>query len=202
MPLKPYTVGIIPARLASTRLPRKVLRSIAGEPMLAWVYRAARACAQLDQVIIATDSAEVLALAESRKWDAVLTPEDCASGTDRVYHVSQSVAAGIYVNIQGDEPLLKPEHIDALLAPLQRFPEAQVSTIATECAPDQVANPNAVKVVTASNGRALYFSRADHPLRPRPLWRRELSETSWAVCVPKGGAGSLPFSPREFPRGV
>lgn len=131
--------------------------------MLAWVYRAARACGQLDQVLIATDSAEVLAFAESRKWEAVLTPEDCASGTDRVFHVAQNVAASIYVNIQGDEPLLRPEHIDALLAPLQRIPEALVSTLATECAPDQAANPNAVKVVTARNGKALYFSRATIP---------------------------------------
>jgi 3-deoxy-manno-octulosonate cytidylyltransferase (CMP-KDO synthetase) len=163
VPSKPHIVAVIPARLASTRLPRKVLRSIAGEPMLAWVYRAARACAQLDQVLIATDSNEVLEFAQAHKWDVMLTPAECASGTDRVFHVAQTIPASIYVNIQGDEPLLRPEHIDALLAPLQRFPEAQVSTIATACSPDQVTNPNAVKVVTASNGKALYFSRATIP---------------------------------------
>jgi 3-deoxy-manno-octulosonate cytidylyltransferase (CMP-KDO synthetase) len=163
LPSKPYIVAIIPARLASTRLPRKVLRLIAGEPMLAWVYRAARACARLDQVLIATDSEEVLQFAQSRKWDVMMTPATCVSGTDRVFHVAQTVPASIYVNIQGDEPLLRPEHIDALLTPLSMRPEAQVSTIATMCAPDDVDNPNVVKVVTAASGKALYFSRAAIP---------------------------------------
>jgi 3-deoxy-manno-octulosonate cytidylyltransferase (CMP-KDO synthetase) len=155
-------LGVIPARLASTRLPRKVLREIAGEPMLAWVYRAARACAQLDQVLIATDSEEIMEFAHSRSFPAVFTPEDCASGSDRVYAVAQSIAADIYVNIQGDEPLLRPEHLDALLEPLAR-PEVEVATLSTPCSPNLIGNPNAVKVVTAADGRALYFSRATIP---------------------------------------
>jgi 3-deoxy-manno-octulosonate cytidylyltransferase (CMP-KDO synthetase) len=153
---------VIPARLASTRLPRKVLREIAGEPMLAWVYRAARACSQLDQVLIATDSEEVMEFAQSHSFPAVFTPEDCASGSDRVYAVAQSIAADIYVNVQGDEPMLRPEHIDALLEPMVR-PEVQVATLSTPCAPDLVQNPNTVKVVTAMDGHALYFSRAAIP---------------------------------------
>lgn len=153
---------VIPARLASTRLPRKVLREIAGEPMLAWVYRAARACTQLDQVLIATDSDEVMDFCQSRGFPAVFTPEDCASGSDRVYAVAQAIAADIYVNVQGDEPLLRPEHLDALLSPMQR-PEVEVATLSTPCAPELIHNPNAVKVVTASDGRALYFSRATIP---------------------------------------
>ncbi|HZD51362.1 MAG TPA: 3-deoxy-manno-octulosonate cytidylyltransferase [Silvibacterium sp.] len=86
-----------------------------------------------------------------------------ASGTDRIHFVAKSVYADIYVNIQGDEPLLRPEHIDALLRPLLLHPTALISTLATPCAPAQIANPNAVKVVTASDGRALYFSRAMIP---------------------------------------
>ena len=155
-------LGVIPARLASTRLPRKVLREIAGEPMLAWVYRAARACRQLDEVLIATDSTEIMEFANSRSYPAVFTPEDCASGSDRVYAVAQSIVADIYVNIQGDEPLLRPEHLDTLLEPMAR-PEVEVATLSTPCAHDQITNPNAVKVVTAANGRALYFSRATIP---------------------------------------
>lgn len=155
-------LGVIPARLASTRLPRKVLREIAGEPMLAWVYRAARACRQLDEVLIATDSTEIMEFANSRSFPAVFTPEDCASGSDRVYAVAQSIVADIYVNIQGDEPLLRPEHLDTLLEPMARL-EVEVATLSTPCAPDQITNPNAVKVVTAANGRALYFSRATIP---------------------------------------
>ncbi|HEY1766022.1 MAG TPA: 3-deoxy-manno-octulosonate cytidylyltransferase [Terracidiphilus sp.] len=155
-------LGVIPARLASTRLPRKVLREIAGEPMIGWVYRAARACPLLDQVLIATDSEEVLSFAQQHSLPAVFTPEDCPSGTDRVHAVAQSIAADIYVNIQGDEPLLRPEHLEALLAPMAR-PEVEVTTLATDCKPDQIVNPHAVKVVTAANGRALYFSRATIP---------------------------------------
>jgi 3-deoxy-manno-octulosonate cytidylyltransferase (CMP-KDO synthetase) len=158
----PKTLAVIPARLASTRLPRKVLREIAGEPMLAWVYRAARACPLLDQALIATDSGEVLAFAQQYGLAAVLTPADCASGTDRVHAVAQSIAAEIYVNLQADEPMLRPEHIEALLKPFSNY-EVQVSTLATPCAPGEIDNPNAVKVVTAANGRALYFSRAAIP---------------------------------------
>lgn len=155
-------LGVIPARLASTRLPRKVLREIAGEPMLAWVYRAARACTQLHQVLIATDSEEIMQFAHSRNFPAVFTPEDCASGSDRVYAVAQSIAADVYVNIQGDEPMLRPEHLDALLEPLTRA-EVEVATLSTPCAPELIQNPNAVKVVIAADGRALYFSRATIP---------------------------------------
>jgi 3-deoxy-manno-octulosonate cytidylyltransferase (CMP-KDO synthetase) len=130
--------------------------------MLDWVYCAAKACKQLDTVLIATDSDEVMAFARQFGFDAMLTPTECASGTDRIHFVAQSVPAEIYVNIQGDEPLLRPEHIDALLRPMTT-PEVQVSTLSTRCAPNQIANPNAVKVVTAANGRALYFSRASIP---------------------------------------
>ena len=159
---RPRTLAVIPARLGSTRLPRKVLRQIAGEPMLAWVYRAARACPLLDRVLIATDSHEVLAFAQDHNLPAVFTPPDCPSGTDRVHAVAQSIPADIYVNIQGDEPMLRPEHVEALLKPFAMY-DVQISTLATPCAPEDVHNPHAVKVVTAASGRALYFSRATIP---------------------------------------
>lgn len=155
-------LGVIPARLGSTRLPRKVLREIAGEPMLAWVYRAARACPQFDNVLVATDSQEVLDFAQAHGMPAVFTPADCASGTDRVHAVAQSIAADIYVNIQGDEPLLTPEHFTPLLE-LFRLPHVQVGTLAVRCPARDIDSPNAVKVVTAADGRALYFSRATIP---------------------------------------
>ncbi|HKO11525.1 MAG TPA: 3-deoxy-manno-octulosonate cytidylyltransferase [Acidobacteriaceae bacterium] len=155
-------LGVIPARLGSTRLPRKVLREIAGEPMLAWVYRAAHACPHFDKVLIATDSQDVLDFAQAHGLPAVLTPADCASGTDRVHAVAQSIPADIYVNIQGDEPLLTPGHFGRLLEMFRR-PEVQVATLAVRCPQRDIANPNAVKVVTAADGRALYFSRATIP---------------------------------------
>ena len=155
-------VGVIPARLASTRLPGKVLRPIGGEPLLAWVYRAAKACASLDEVIVATDSAEVLALCESRGWPAMMTSPDLPSGTDRLYAVSQKIDADIYVNIQGDEPLLRAEHIEDILRPFAA-PHVDVTTLKVRCKPEYIHNPNVVKVVTALDGRALYFSRAPIP---------------------------------------
>jgi 3-deoxy-manno-octulosonate cytidylyltransferase (CMP-KDO synthetase) len=166
-------VAVIPARLASTRLPGKVLRPIAGVPMLGWVYRAALACPQLDQVLIATDAAEVVAFADSQGWPSVMTSTTLASGTDRVNAVADLVDADIYVNIQGDEPLLRPEHIDSLLWPFSRT-NAEVTTLSTPCTPQEINDPNAVKVVTANDGRALYFSRATIPYqRGTPLTPRK-----------------------------
>ena len=159
---RPRILGVIPARLASTRLPRKVLREIAGRPMLAWVYEAARACPQLDDVLIATDSEEVADLCRSRNWLFQLTDPDLPSGTDRVHAVARRVRADIFVNIQGDEPLLRPEHIAAILRPFGQT-GVQVATLKVPCSPANVNNPNAVKVVTAADGRALYFSRAAIP---------------------------------------
>ena len=158
-------LGVIPARLASTRLPRKVLRELAGKPLLAWVYQAARACAELDDVLIAADSSEVMDLCRGQGWPALLTSPDLTSGTDRLFAASQTPPWDdftLYVNIQGDEPLLLPRHITDLLAP---FADAtvQVTTLKVPCRTEDVANPNAVKVVTAADDRALYFSRAAVP---------------------------------------
>jgi 3-deoxy-manno-octulosonate cytidylyltransferase (CMP-KDO synthetase) len=155
-------IAIIPARLASTRLPRKVLREIAGQPMIARVYEAAKNSPLLQDVIIATDSEEVMQFAQARGWKAQMTSAEHRSGTDRVYEVARSIPADVYVNIQGDEPLARPEHLDALLKPMQDA-KVMVSTIKTPCPPQDVANPNAVKVVTDLNGRALYFSRSSIP---------------------------------------
>lgn len=165
---QPTTVlGVIPARLASTRLSRKVLRIIAGRPMLAWVYEAASACPQLDRVVIATDSDEVANLCLQSNWPVQLTSPDLPSGTDRVHAVAQQIPADIYVNIQGDEPLLKPEHLTALLRPFAQ-PQVEVTTLKVLCTAENIANPSAVKVVTAADGRALYFSRATIPYNRDP----------------------------------
>lgn len=155
-------VAIIPARLASTRLPRKVLQPLAGKPMLGHVYEAAKRSPLLADVIIATDSDEVIQVAKAHGWNAQMTSTQHRSGTDRVYEVAQRVPADVYVNIQGDEPLARPEHLEALLKPMQRT-EVMVSTIKTPCPPHDVLNPHAVKVVTDKNGRALYFSRSTIP---------------------------------------
>ncbi len=155
-------IAIIPARLASTRLARKVLREIAGRPMLAHVYEAARACPKLQEVIVATDSDEIAAVCRQNNWAYRMTSPEHRSGTDRVHEVAQTVEADVYVNVQGDEPLARREHLDVLLD-LMECDAVEVGTLKTPCSPEDVNNPNAVKVVTALDGKALYFSRATIP---------------------------------------
>jgi 3-deoxy-manno-octulosonate cytidylyltransferase (CMP-KDO synthetase) len=156
------SIAVIPARLASTRLPRKMLRQIAGKPLVGWVYEAVRASTLLSDVIIATDSEEILDACREHGWKAQMTSGAHRSGTERVHEVSNSVAADAYVNVQGDEPLVRSEQIAALLAVMQD-PAVPVGTVKTPCPPEEILNPNAVKVVTAPSGRALYFSRATIP---------------------------------------
>jgi 3-deoxy-manno-octulosonate cytidylyltransferase (CMP-KDO synthetase) len=156
------TIAVIPARLASTRLPRKMLREIAGKPLVGLVYEAVRSSSLLSDVIIATDSEEILDVCRRHGWNAQMTLAAHHSGTERVHEVSNSVAAEVYVNVQGDEPLVRPEQISVLLE-VMRGPDVQVGTVKTPCPPEDIGNPNAVKVVTAPGGRALYFSRATIP---------------------------------------
>jgi 3-deoxy-manno-octulosonate cytidylyltransferase (CMP-KDO synthetase) len=154
--------GVIPARLGSTRLSRKVLRPIAGRPMVEWVWRAAAGSGLMDPLVVATDSEEVASVCRERGIPVAMTSAECASGSDRVREVARAIDADIYVNIQGDEPTLTPEFFPPLLALFAR-PEVEVATLAVRCPAQEIANPNAVKVVTALDGRALYFSRATIP---------------------------------------
>lgn len=162
MASSPRIAAVIPARLGSTRLSRKVLRSIAGDPMVEWVWRAASRSGLMNPVVIATDSEEVAAACRDRALPVVMTSPDCLSGSDRVREVAGKIDADIFVNIQGDEPTLTPEFFPPLLALFDR-PEVQVATLAVRCPPEDIANPNAVKLVAAEDGRALYFSRAAIP---------------------------------------
>jgi 3-deoxy-manno-octulosonate cytidylyltransferase (CMP-KDO synthetase) len=155
-------IAIVPARLASTRLPRKMLREIAGKPLVGWVYETVRSSPLLSDVIVATDSEEILDACRKHGWKAQMTSSRHRSGTERVHEVSNSVAADVYVNVQGDEPLVRSEQIATLLE-VMNDPAVQVGTVKTPSPPEEVGNPNAVKVVTAPDGRALYFSRATIP---------------------------------------
>ncbi|MGA8617687.1 MAG: 3-deoxy-manno-octulosonate cytidylyltransferase [Candidatus Sulfotelmatobacter sp.] len=155
-------VAVIPARLASTRLPRKMLREIAGKRLVGWVYEAVRSSSLLSDVIIATDSEEILEVCRKHGWKAQMTSNAHRSGTERVHEISNSIAADVYLNVQGDEPLVRPEQI-ATLVEVMKNPAVQVGTVKTPCPPGEVHNPNAVKVVNALDGNALYFSRATIP---------------------------------------
>jgi 3-deoxy-manno-octulosonate cytidylyltransferase (CMP-KDO synthetase) len=155
-------IAVIPARLGSTRLPRKMLREIDGQPLLAYTYRAVCACPLLDDVMIATDSEEIMDVCRKNNWRARMTSAKCRNGTERVQEIANSLVAEIYVNVQGDEPLIRPEHIAALLD-VMKGPDVQVGTLKSLASAPDIQNPNAVKVVTDSGGRALYFSRATIP---------------------------------------
>jgi len=155
-------IAVIPARLASTRLPRKMLRDIGGQPLVGRVYNAVRACSLLADVIIATDSDEIMAVCQKNGWKAQMTSRSHRSGTERVHEISNSVAADVYLNVQGDEPLTRSEQIVSLLN-VMKDSNIQVGTLKTPAAAVDANTPSAVKVVTDAEGKALYFSRATIP---------------------------------------
>jgi 3-deoxy-manno-octulosonate cytidylyltransferase (CMP-KDO synthetase) len=155
-------IAVIPARLRSARLARKALREIAGQPMVGRVYEAVRSSALMDDVIIATDSEEIMGECQRHGWKAQMTSTAHRSGTERVHEISCREHADVYLNVQGDEPLTRAEHIAALLE-VMKDPDVQVGTLKTPAPEADINNPNAVKVVTDSSGNALYFSRATIP---------------------------------------
>jgi 3-deoxy-manno-octulosonate cytidylyltransferase (CMP-KDO synthetase) len=155
-------IAVIPARLASTRLPRKMLRQIGSKPLIGVVYEAVGSCSLLADVIVATDSEEILALCDQKGWKAEMTSTAHRSGTERVHEISTRESAEIYINVQGDEPLVRSEQLESLIE-IMKNPTAQVGTLMTPSADIDRQNPNAVKVVVDRDGRALYFSRATIP---------------------------------------
>ena len=156
-------LGVIPARLASTRLPRKVLRDIAGLPLVVHVYQAALRSSLLDDLLVATDSEEVMAACRVHGVPAVMTSADHPTGTDRLWEVSRRHEADVYVNIQGDEPLVTTGHIERLVRPFLGDPGVQVTTLKILMKPEEVLTRTANKVVTNVHGDALYFSRLPIP---------------------------------------
>lgn len=167
--MKPV-IGVIPARYASTRFPGKPLAPLRGEPMIVWVARGAAQSKLLSQVVVATDDDRIRKAVEAAGFRAVMTAPQLPSGSDRIeaalLELEKSGPLGegcIVVNIQGDEPLIKPRMIDDLVQPLLADPGLEMSTLAHEISPEDLANPNAVKVVCSDKGDALYFSRFPIP---------------------------------------
>ncbi len=156
-------LGVIPARYDSTRLPGKVLRNIAGKPMIYRVYSNARKSGLLTDLLVATDSDKVLRFCKEAGIPVILTGRH-PSGTDRLREVMERVDADVYINIQGDEPTLRPEHIEAIVSPfMTQDARVQVSTLKVAIDEAAAQDPNNVKVVTDDSGRALYFSRHSIP---------------------------------------
>lgn len=160
------TVGIIPARWASSRLPGKLLLAKTGKPLLQYTWEAACRARRLSDVIVATDSVVILEAVTAFGGRAEMTGEH-ASGTDRIAEVARRCCpeADLLINIQGDEPELDPRQIDMLVDTMQRHPETEMATLATPIRSREILEDRScTKVVCAKNGRALYFSRAAIPV--------------------------------------
>ncbi len=158
-------IGIIPARLASTRLPRKLLLSETGKTLLQHTWEAARKAESLDRLVIATDDEEIEAVSKSFGAEVVMTG-DCANGTERVAEAIDklNISADLVVNIQGDEPELDAQQIDLCVQGLVDHPQCDMSTLANPLHDAaHVVDPACVKVVLADDGTALYFSRSPLP---------------------------------------
>jgi 3-deoxy-manno-octulosonate cytidylyltransferase (CMP-KDO synthetase) len=171
------TVVIIPARLASTRLPEKALVDIAGKPMVCWVAERALAARNVDRVIVATDSNSIRDVVEANGMEAVMTSESHASGTDRIAEVAASIPdAEIIVNLQGDEPLISPETIERAVDQMhEELLRDDGAGIVTTWEPiesySELINFDLVKVVVGDRDQAIYFSRSPIPC-PRDVIRK------------------------------
>ncbi len=153
---------IIPARYASTRFPAKPLAVLAGKPMIQHTWEQAIR-SKADKVLVATDHQSIIDAVTAFGGTAVMTREDHASGTDRIYEASCSADCDIIINVQGDEPLIPPEIINTLIDLMRENPEYEMATVAVPASQEILSDPNKVKVVMANNGYALYFSRAPIP---------------------------------------
>ena len=167
-----HILGILPSRWGSTRFPGKPLHPIAGKPLIRHVWERCMACSGLDEILVATDDARILTAVAEFGGRAVMTSPDHPTGTDRIAEAVRAVPQATHiVNIQGDEPLIDPALIDELAAVISRPGGPDMATAANPLDPADpaVADPNVVKVVTALDGRALYFSRSPLPFFRNPV---------------------------------
>jgi 3-deoxy-manno-octulosonate cytidylyltransferase (CMP-KDO synthetase) len=165
-------LAVIPARHASSRFPGKPLTPIAGKPMIQHVVERVRRAALVSRVVVATEDARIKSAVEAFGGEAIITRSDHRTGTDRVAEVAVHILAEIYVNVQGDEPLIDPGTVDALVSAMLEDVEIQLATPCTAISiPSDIMDPNVVKVVRDFDGNALYFSRAPVP------WVRDSAET-------------------------
>ncbi|HEY6466392.1 MAG TPA: 3-deoxy-manno-octulosonate cytidylyltransferase [Candidatus Acidoferrales bacterium] len=163
-------LAVIPARYASVRFPGKPLAPIAGRSMIQHVVERVRLAKTVTRIVVATEDDRIRSAVEAFGGEAVMTRSDHRSGTDRVAEVAAHIPADIYINIQGDEPLISPETIDTIISAMREDPSVQIATPCIEIAEaNDIMDPNIVKVVLDFDGNALYFSRAPIP------WVRDAS---------------------------
>ena len=170
--MSPATIAIIPTRLGSTRFPGKALAAETGMPLILHVAQAVSASDRIDRIIVASENPEIEAVCREAGVEHAMTAPTHENGSSRIAEVASGLDASVILNIQGDEPEIEAEVMDATLEALDRDPEAGVATAATPWPPDcDPSDPNIVKVVCDQQGRALYFSRAAIPHECGPHMR-------------------------------
>lgn len=194
------TIAVIPARLASTRFPEKVIAELGGKPIVQWVWERTSK-SRADRVLIATDSEKVKAIAEGFGAEAVITSPDHPSGSDRIWEAAKNIECDVIINVQGDEPFMKPEVINSLIDVMAGADQPDMATVVVPSTRAEIAsNPNLPKVVVGADGSALYFSRSEIPFlrtggTDMPLYRH------WGIYAYRRAAlerfVSLPESPLE-----
>ncbi len=165
-------VILIPARLDSSRLDRKMLADLEGEPLIVRTWQQALKSRLADTVVVATDSQEIAAVLKARGAEVVMTSPTASCGTERIAEAARHIEADVFLNLQGDEPLISPENIDLALEPFFSGNPPDCSTLVLPLHPDdreQIEDPHQVKVVMDANGFALYFSRSPIPFRRNML---------------------------------
>ncbi len=153
----------IPARIASTRLPRKVLLDLGGKPVVQHVWERAKQVKQANRVILLTDSEEVATVARGFGAEVVMTSPDCPSGTARMASVIEKVPGEFFLNVQGDEPFIQPALLDGLISRWKETKCPLVTAVAKIQTTERLMASSVVKVVRAENGAAIYFSRSPIP---------------------------------------
>src|SRR5712691_1369124 len=201
-PVMPRCVVIIPARYASSRFPGKPLVPIAGRPMIQHVYARARQARLVDTVIVATDDQRIVEAVQAGGGQAVLTSPSHATGTDRIAEVAAQLPCDIVVNVQGDEPGVAPEAIDAMVQPMLADPAIRMATLARPLRDvAELLTPNVNKVVVDRNGYALYFSRAPIPY-DRHAWPQAPHLLAAAGTDRATGAIARPGTRLPYPGGA
>jgi 3-deoxy-manno-octulosonate cytidylyltransferase (CMP-KDO synthetase) len=188
------TLAVIPARYGSTRLPAKPLLKLKGRELVLWVWEGVRQSSLVDRLIVATDHEAIARVVEQAGGEAMLTPAGLPTGSDRAAYVARRIPSRYVLNVQGDDPLIRPCHIDPLLAALSRQPAPQLALLAKRIEQaEEVERDSIVKMVFDAQGQALYFSRAAIPFARNPgavyykhigpyAWQREalLAFSSWS----------------------
>lgn len=170
---------VIPARLASSRLPEKPLQEIAGKALILHVCEAASRAVRIDAVVVATDSDRIRECVVAGGYDCVMTSPGHPTGTDRVAEAAKGFDHQVIINVQGDEPFLPPEAIDEIARTLLEEPDLPMHTLAVPLAPEDFNDPNVVKLVLDRTGNALYFSRSPIPL----VWKNSRVEPLMHVGI-------------------